>query len=60
MQSDFSRVVIKKVRIESIVVPVPTSEINLVEETLGTFIAGPTHLIKTILKNYKVYFIKGY
>jgi len=52
--------VVEKVRDASIAVPVPTLEVNTVGKVLGTFIAWPTHLIKTISKNYQVYFIKGY
>jgi len=60
MQSDFSRVVVEIVRDAYAAVPVPTSEVNIVGEALGTFIACPTHQIKTISKNYQVYFFKGY
>jgi len=39
MQSDFSRMVVEKVRHASVAIPVPTSEVNTVTKVLGTFIA---------------------
>jgi len=48
MQNDFSRVVVEKVRDSSVAIPVSTSEVNTVGEALRTFIAWPTHMIKTI------------
>jgi len=60
MQSDLSRVVVEKVKDAFVVIPVPTLGVNTVGEALGTFIAWPTNLIKTISKNYQVYFIKRY
>ena len=29
-------------------IPVPTNEVSLVEQTLNTFLAWPTHLIKRL------------
>jgi len=60
MQSDLSGVVVENVRDASATIPVPTLDINTMREALGTFIALPTHLIKTISKNYQVHFIKSY
>jgi len=39
MQRDFSRVVFKKVRDASAVIPMPILEVNTMGEALGTFIA---------------------
>jgi len=60
IQSDFSRVVVENVRYSSAIVLMPTSEVNTVGERLGTFNVWPSHMIKTVSKNYQVYFIKGY
>jgi len=61
MQSDFSRVVVEKVRDVFVAVLVPTTDVNIevntMGEALGTLIAWPTHLIKVISKIYQVYFI---
>jgi len=51
---DFARVVVEEVRQADAEVPVPTSEVRLVEEALGTFIAWPTHLLHAISKNTQV------
>ena len=42
---DFSRVVVEEVREADVEVPVPTSEVRLVGEALGTFIAWPSRLL---------------
>jgi len=55
LHDDFARVVIEKVRHANVEVSVPTSEVRLVKETLGTFIAWRTHLFKVISKKYQVY-----
>jgi len=52
---DFARMVIKEVRHETVEVLMPTSEVILVEEALGTFIVWRTHLLKAISKNHYVY-----
>lgn len=47
MHGDLTKVVIEEVRDGSTIVQVPTSDINLAGEALGT---RPTHLIKAISK----------
>ena len=42
---DLARVVVEEVREADAEVPVPTSEVTLVGEALGTFIPWPTHLL---------------
>ena len=51
---DLARVVVEEVREADAEVPVPTSEVRLVGETLGTFIAWPTHLLQAISKRTRV------
>ena len=51
IHDELTRMIVEEVRDESIEVPVPTSEVKVVGEALGTFIAWPTHLIKSISKN---------
>jgi len=51
---DFARVVVEEVRQADTEVPVPTSEVRLVGEALGTFIAWPTHLLQAISKRTQV------
>lgn len=50
VHDDLTRVVVEKVRDGSLVILVPTLEVKLVRETLGTFITWSTHLIRSILK----------
>jgi len=52
MNDDFTKVVVRDVGDVSVAIPVPRTEVKLVRESLGTFIACPTHLIKAISKNY--------
>ena len=42
---DFARVVVEEVRQADVEVPVPTSDVRLVGEAVGTFIVWPTHLL---------------
>ena len=51
---DFSRVVVEEVREADAEVPVPTSEVRLVGEALGTFIAWPSHLLQPISRRTQV------
>jgi len=51
---DFARVVIEEVRHVDVEVPMPTSDVRFVGETLGTFIVWPTHLLKAIHKKHQV------
>jgi len=51
---DFARVVVKEVREADAEVPMPTLEVRLVGEALGTFIAWPTHLLQAISKMTQV------
>jgi len=51
---DLARVVVEEVREADAEVPVPTSEVRLVGEALGTFIAWPTHLLQAISKRTQV------
>jgi len=46
----FIRMVVKEIRQTDAEVPVPTSEVRLVGEALGKFIAWPTHLLQAISK----------
>jgi len=54
LREGLSRVVVKKVRHADVEVPEPMSEVRFVGQTLGTFIAWPTHLLKVISKRHKV------
>ena len=51
---DFARVVVEEVRQADAEVSMPTSEVRLVGEALGTFIAWPTHLLQAISKRTQV------
>ena len=51
---DFSRVVVEEVREADAEVPVPTSEVRLVGEALGTFIAWPSRLLQPISRRTQV------
>jgi len=50
----FARVVFKEVRQADAEVPVLTSDVRLVREALGTFVAWPTHLVQVISKRTQV------
>ena len=50
-----TRVVIEKIRHADVEVLEPTSEVRFVGQTLGTFIAWSTYLLKVISKKHKVY-----
>jgi len=54
LREGLSRVVVEKVRHADVEVPEPMSEVRFVGQTLGTFIAWPTHLLKVISKRHKV------
>jgi len=48
LPSNFMKVTVEKVLYGDLAVPVPTSEVTIVEETLHTFVAWPRHLVKPI------------
>jgi len=54
LREDLSRVVVEKVKVPDAEVSEPTSEIRFVGQSLGTFIAWLTHLLKVISKKHKV------
>jgi len=54
LREDLSRVVVEKVKVVDAEVTEPTSEVRFVGQTLDTFIAWPTYLLKVISKKYKV------
>jgi len=48
MSDDLARVVVEDVRDATTPVPVPTEEVKIVGEALGTFISWPKQLVKVI------------
>jgi len=48
LPSNFIKVTVEKVLYDDVVVPMPTSEVTIVEEALHTFVAWPIHLVKPI------------
>jgi len=56
ISDDLARVVVEDVRDATNPVPVPTEEVKIVGEALGTFISWPKQLVKVISKKKQVYF----
>ena len=53
LPSHLIKVTVDKVLYGNVAIPVPTSEVKIVVESLHTFIACPRHLIRSILESTK-------
>ena len=56
MSDDLARVVVEDIKDATSAVPVPTEEVKLVAEALGTFISWPKQLVKVVATKKKVYY----
>jgi len=66
LPSNFIKVMVEKVLYGDVAVPMPTSEVTIIVETLHTFVAWPKHLARPIDSTvylctnritYKIYYI---
>jgi len=56
MSDDLARVVVEDIKDATSAIPVPTEEVKLVGEALGTFISWPKQLVKVVTTKKKVYY----